>query len=41
MASVYKKKRDRNKKGSCWYFTYTDENGKRKTEKGFTDKSKA
>jgi integrase len=38
MASVYKKSRDKKKKGSCWYTDYTDENGKRRSVKGFTDK---
>ena len=38
MATVYKKKRDKGKKGACWYFDFTDENGKRCTRKGFTDK---
>lgn len=38
MASFYKKARDRGKKRSSWYFDYTDENGKRRTMKGFTDR---
>lgn len=39
MASVYKKARDKGKKGKCWYFDYTDHEGLRRTEKGFTDKA--
>lgn len=38
MPSIYKKSRDKGKKRSCWYFSYVDENGRRRTEKGFTDK---
>ncbi len=38
MASVFKKGRDKNRKRSCWYFSYNDENGSRRTRKGFTDK---
>lgn len=38
MATLYKKKRDQGKKGACWYFDFTDENGKRRSRKGFTDK---
>lgn len=38
MASVFKKGRDKNRKGSCWYFSYDDENGKRCTKRGFTEK---
>lgn len=38
MASIYKKGRDKAKKRSVWYITYTDENGKRKSVKGFRDK---
>ncbi len=38
MASIYKRKRDQGKKGACWYFDFTDQNGKRRTRKGFTDK---
>ncbi len=38
MASIYKKGRDKAKKRSVWYISYTDENGKRKTVKGFRDK---
>ena len=39
MASVYKRKRDRARKGSSWYVAYADENGKRQTEKGYPDKA--
>lgn len=39
MASVYKKARDKGQKGKCWYFDYTDHEGQRRTEKGFTDKA--
>lgn len=38
MSSVYKKSRDKGKRGSAWYFDYTDHIGRRRTEKGFTDK---
>lgn len=38
MASVYKRKQDKNKKNAPWYIGYSDENGKRKTVKGFTDR---
>lgn len=38
MASLYKRGRDRGKKRSCWYFTYSDADGKRRTMKGFTDR---
>ena len=38
MASVFKKTRDKKKKHACWYVAYSDENGKRRTTKGFTDK---
>ncbi len=37
MASVFKRGRDKGRKGTCWYFSY-EENGKRKTKKGFSDK---
>jgi len=39
MASVYKRKRDRGRKGSYWYIDYRDENGKQRTTKGCVDKS--
>lgn len=38
MATIYKKSRDKGKKRSRYYFDYTDHNGKRRTERGFTDK---
>jgi len=38
MASVYKSKRDKKRKGSCWSISYSDENGKSCWAKGFTDK---
>jgi integrase len=39
MASIFKRKRDRNRKGASWYFAYSDENGERRTIKGCTDKA--
>lgn len=38
MASIYKRKQDQKKKRSPWYIGYTDETGKRRTAKGFSDK---
>lgn len=38
MASVYKRASDGIKKGVCWYVAYTDEFGKRRNRKGFSDK---
>ena len=38
MASVFKRKRDKARRGSYWYFSYQDERGRRKTKRGFTDK---
>lgn len=38
MASVFKRGRDKQRRGSSWYISYDDENGKRRTRKGFTDK---
>lgn len=38
MASIYKRKQDQNKKRAPWYVGYTDENGKRRTAKGFADR---
>ena len=38
MASIYKKSRDKGRKGACWYISYVDHNGRRRTKKGFTDK---
>jgi integrase len=39
VASVFKRKRDRGRKGASWYIAHTDENGKRRTVKGCTDKA--
>src|SRR5262245_50454946 len=39
MPSVYKRTRDKKRKGSCWYFAYYDEDGRRQVKKGFTDKA--
>ncbi len=39
MASVYKKGRDKGRRGSCWYIDYCDENGRRRTKKGCPDKA--
>ncbi len=41
MASIYKRKQDQKKKRSPWYIGYTDENGKRCTAKGFSDKGES
>lgn len=41
MASIYKRKQDRGKKRQPWYIGITDENGKRRTLKGFADKAKS
>jgi integrase len=41
VASLYKKGRDKKKKHTPWYIDYLDHNGRRKTVKGFTDKSKS
>ena len=38
MASIYKRSRDKNRRRSHWYLSYYDENGKRRTKKGFTDR---
>ena len=38
MASIYKRKRDKNRRGSYWYISYDDDKGKRRTKRGFTDK---
>ena len=38
MASIFKKSRDKNRRRSYWYISYDDENGKRRTKKGFTDR---
>jgi site-specific recombinase XerC len=39
MASVFKKARDRQRKGASWFIAYTDENGVRRTVKGCPDKA--
>ncbi len=39
MASVFKKARDRQRKGSAWYINYTDEHGVRRQVKGCSDKT--
>ena len=39
MASIYKRKRDRQRKGSSWYIAYADGNGIRRTVKGCPDKA--
>jgi site-specific recombinase XerD len=38
MASVYKKGGDKARKGTCYYVSWTDEHGKRRSQKAFTDK---
>lgn len=38
MASVYKKSKDKNRRGSSYYFSCSDEHGRRISKKGFTDK---
>ncbi len=38
MASIFKRGRDRGKRRAVWYISYDDENGKRRTKKGHTDK---
>lgn len=38
MASVFKKTRDKGKRGASWYISYTNEHRQRKVVKGFTDK---
>jgi len=40
MATIYKKGRDKKKKHAPWYIDYFDHFGKRRTRKGFTDKSR-
>ena len=37
--SVFKKARDRQRKGSAWYINYTDEHGVRRQVKGCSDKT--
>lgn len=39
MASIYKRKQDQKKKRAPWYIGYTDENGRRRTAKGFSDRA--
>ncbi len=39
MASVFKRNRDRQRKGASWYIAYTDENRKRHTVQGCPDKA--
>src|SRR4051794_41419764 len=39
MASVFKRTRDRQRKGASWYIAYTDQNGIRRTVKGCPDKT--
>jgi site-specific recombinase XerC len=39
MASVFKRGRDQGKRRAHWYVSYTDHLGRRRTKKGFTDKS--
>ena len=38
MASVFKRGRDKGKRGAAWHFEYIDEKGKPRMRKGFTDK---
>jgi len=39
MASVYKRDRDKKRKGTPWYFAYKPHDGPRRTVKGYTDKA--
>ena len=39
MASVFKKTRDKGRRGAAWYISYTNEDRQRKVVKGFTDKA--
>ena len=39
MASIFKRGRDKGKRRPFWYVSYTDHNGRRRTKKGFTDKT--
>jgi integrase len=39
MASVYKRKRDRQRKNASWFIAYSDENGVRRAVKGCPDKA--
>ena len=40
MASVYKRQRDKGRRGAVWYFAYQNHRGQRRSKKGFTDKKK-
>ena len=40
MATVFKRKRDSNRKNAHWWIQYFDQHGQRKTTKGYTDKRK-
>jgi site-specific recombinase XerD len=39
MASIFKRGRDKGKRRAHWYVSYTDHLGRRRTKKGFTDKT--
>src|SRR5262245_24501477 len=39
MASVFKRTRDRQRKGASWYIAFVDEHGRRRMVKGCPDKS--
>jgi integrase len=39
MSSVFKRARDRKRPGSSWYIAFSDQNGKRRTMKGCSDKA--
>jgi site-specific recombinase XerD len=39
VASIFKKARDRQRKGASWYIAYVDENGRRRMVKGCPDKA--
>lgn len=39
MASIYKKTRDKGRKGTCWYTGYIDHRGKQRTRRGFADRA--
>src|SRR5947208_366856 len=39
MASVYKPKSDRKRKGARWMIAYTEDTGRRRTVRGYTDKA--
>src|SRR5579864_8108040 len=39
MASIYKRKKDRNRKGSPWRIAYVDENGRRRDVRGCADRT--